>query len=364
MSFALIKIRKFWRPNSATLASVFILQIMFGCGTAEHGDMTVNSSGEVTMLAVGDIMLSRTVARRMHETNDLLWPVRNITGELRKADIVFGNLEGAICEGRPVQSGEMVFHADPGAEVTLQSAHVNLLSLANNHFPDFGKRCMTESLTRLDLAGIAHAGAGNDMETAAKPAFIQRNGLRIAMLAFNDSDTVPASYFAGKDHAGTMRMDIPPAQKAVIDARKDADIVLVSMHAGWEYREVNPRQQKFARAMIDAGVDMVMGHHPHIVQKAEWYKGKLIVYSLGNFVFDQTWSEETQQSVMLKMVMDKNGVRSLQFVPISIQHAGQPEIMDDKKKRVAILGKLGLDMDETGTVRIPASVSPNSSPPQ
>src|SRR5579864_3629790 len=188
-----------WKQWATFSLMAFGMQFTDGCGTAQKEEPQLRTPNEVMMIAVGDIMMSRNVARRMQETKDVMWPVRNIAGELRKADIVFANLEGAICDGRPVKSGEMLFHDDPGSEAALQFAHVNLVSLANNHFPDFGKHCMAESLTRLDAAGIAHAGGGNDADAAAKPTVILRNGLRIALLAFNDDDTVVASYFAGKE---------------------------------------------------------------------------------------------------------------------------------------------------------------------
>src|SRR5579859_175519 len=194
-----------------------------------------NPQNEVTLLAVGDVMLSRSVAAKIRATKDPSWPFRNIADTLHSGDVLFGNLEGAICNAREVHSGEMVFHADPGEEKALQSAGFTLMSLANNHFPDFGGRCIAESLARLDSAKIAHAGAGFNAKDAAQPGIVKKKGLRIALLAYNDSDVVPAIYYAAEKHAGTNPMLAPAMMDAVRSARRQADIVIVSMHSGTEY---------------------------------------------------------------------------------------------------------------------------------
>ena len=130
-------------------------------------------------------------------------------------------------------------------------------------------------------------------------------------------------------------------QEGIQAARKNADVVIVSMHAGTEYtHHPNKTQKKFAHAAIDFGTDLVIGHHPHVVQSIEQYHGKTIVYSLGNFIFDQMWSQKTREGVVLKATISKTGVRDIDFVPILIEDYAQPRSVTGKQAE-QILAPLG-----------------------
>lgn len=283
----------------------------------------------VSLIVVGDIMLSRKVAGRIKAHNDVNYPFLNIADFIKKADIAFGNLENPITLGRTIGPDEFILRADPGVEQALKNAGFDILSLANNHTPDFGEEGLTGTLKYLDNVGINYVGAGKNAEEAQKPAYITKKGTTFAFLAYNDTDVVPKKYEAAENRAGTAFMRSGQMIEAVKKAKQNADFVIVSMHAGVEYtKEPNNSQVNFAHMAIDAGAELVIGHHPHVVQPIEKYNGKYIFYSLGNFVFDQTW-EDTQLSLAVKIFFNKKGVHKISLYPIIVRDFSQPDFLDD-----------------------------------
>lgn len=302
---------------------------------------------EVSIVAVGDIMLSRNVAAKIKEKNDINYPFLKTTDLLRTGDIVFANLECPITVGRPILTGEMTFHADPGAELSMKTAGFNIVSLANNHTPNFGDKGLLDTFSYLDGVGINHVGAGKDSTDAEQAVYIEKNGLRFAFLAYNDPSVVPTNYAAGPSHPGTNFMDIEKMTKRVKEEKAKADFVIVSMHSGIEYKEPNTTQINFAHAAIDAGADFIIGHHPHVIQRVEEYKGKLIMYSLGNFVFDQMFSLETRQSIITKTYFNKNGLEKIEFTPAIIDDYAQPRILDNNSPEgLSVLKRLGVVLQD------------------
>jgi poly-gamma-glutamate synthesis protein (capsule biosynthesis protein) len=292
----------------------------------------VEDAPSVRFIAVGDIMLSRTVAQKIRQHKDQNYPFLKVTDALKSVDVVFANLETPITPGRTIETDELVFRSDPSAAQSLRNAGVSVVSLANNHVPNFGEQGILDTVRYLDGTGVQHAGAGKDLEAALTPAVIESHGLKLAFLAFNDTDVAPASYGAGANRAGTALINIDRMTRAVEFAKTIADLVIVSMHAGVEYAQApNVSQQKFARAAIDAGADLVIGHHPHVVQTVEKYKGKWILYSLGNFVFDQMWSTETRLGLAANMTLTKDGVQSVQYMPLRIDDYSQPNFLEGEE---------------------------------
>lgn len=297
---------------------------------------------EVSLVAVGDIMLSRMVAQRMHRYGPH-YPFASTTDFIRSADIAFGNLETSITPGDDVQPMEMSFRADPEAAQALKDAGFDVLSLANNHTPNFGEEGLRDTLRYLDEAGVSHAGAGMNSAQAHEPAFFTVRGITFAFLAFNDHDVVPADYEAGEDHAGTAIMRIKDMTAAVQAAKAKADIVIVSMHSGVEYQSLpDDSQIAFAHAAIDAGAEMVIGHHPHVVETQETYKGKYIFYSLGNFVFDQMFSRETREGLTFKATFTKEGLSGIEYHPVRIEDYAQPRFLEGEAAQ-AVIERLGVD---------------------
>ncbi len=285
------------------------------------------NEGDISLIAVGDIMLSRIVASKIKTNKDPYYPFLNTTDYLRDADITFGNLENPITAGRAIEVHEMVFHADPGMEKVLGDVGFDVLSLANNHSPNFGAKGLIDTFSYLDQVGVLHPGAGKTSKEANSPVYITRKGKTFAFLAYNDPDVVPKEYEATEKRAGTAFMRSEKMIESVKEAKQKADFVIVSIHSGKEYTKIpNTSQTNFAHKAIDAGAEMVIGHHPHVIQSVEKYNGKYILYSLGNFVFDQRW-EETKLGLSAKIFFNEQGVREISFFPIMIRDFSQPEIL-------------------------------------
>lgn len=286
------------------------------------------TSATTTLVAFGDIMLSRNVAGKMRlYGND--FPFLKMTDVLSSADIAFANLENPITTGPIVPTGSFTFHADPGSEIALKQSGIDIVSLANNHSPNYGEKGLLDTMTYLDQQSILHTGAGKDLNAALEPAVIERNGVKFAFIAFNDTDVVPPSYGASVKHAGTALIDFDHLHQAMVKAKSLADVVIVSMHAGTEYTpEANKRQIAFAHAAIDEGAEVVIGHHPHVVQNIEQYKGKYIFYSLGNFIFDQMFSEETRNGLGVRLSFVDKKVVQVELLPVLIEDYAQPHLIN------------------------------------
>lgn len=293
---------------------------------------------------VGDVMLSRGVAKRIKAHGDNNYPFLKTRDYLKTVDIVFGNLETPIIPGREIQKREMSFRADPGVEEALKATGFSIVSLANNHTPNFGDKGLRDTFQYLSKAGISYAGAGLNEQEAYSPAFVEKNGLKFAFLAYGDSAFMPRSYRAGERRPGIAFLEKERMVSAVKAAKDNADFVIVSMHAGNEYiEEPNRNQVSFARAAIDAGAELVVGHHPHIVQKAEKYNGKYILYSMGNFVFDQMWSQKTREGLVAKAFFNEEGVSKIEFQATKIEDSAQPRLLEGEQAD-AILKRLKLPL--------------------
>ena len=292
----------------------------------------------VTAIAFGDILTSRTVDKKMVAAGDFLSPFRNVGPALKAADLAFGNFEGTISRDAQPLPGGTRFVSRVRAIDGFRYAGIDFLSLANNHTGDYGSDTLAETARLLREAGIAVAGAGTDLDEARAPAIIERNGVRFAFVTFN---AIIGTAAAGDGSPGAVRIRMAPwfpfsesDLAAVVNdvkrARSRADVVIVVPHWGQEYvSKPNADQVRVGRALIDAGADMVVATHPHWVQGAELYKGRLIAYSLGNFVFDQTWSLETQQGAVLQLTFWGPRLVGASFVPVRIEDAHRPRFLDD-----------------------------------
>jgi len=286
-------------------------------------------SEEVSLVAVGDISYSRGVKHIVIKQNNTNYPFLKIQDYLKSVDLVFGNLETPITQGPEIPDFEMIFRSNPGTEQALKQAGFSILSLANNHTPNFGEKGLKDTFNFFANAGIKYVGAGQNEQEAYQPVYIEKRGIKFAFLAYNDTDVVPAYYEASVNRAGTAFMRVDKMTEAVKEAKRKADFVIVSMHAGTEYAgKPNKSQVNFAHAAIDAGADLVIGHHPHVVQTMEKYKGKFIFYSLGNFVFDQPQSEETKEGLAVKVYFAKNGINRISLLPVVMENLAQPRMAD------------------------------------
>lgn len=293
----------------------------------------------VTAMGFGDILTARTVDKIMLARRDFTAPFRDTAGRLAAADLAFGNFEGAMsAHEEPLHGRVTRFVSRPRALEGLKVAGIDYLSLANNHSGDYGSKVLLETIGHLEGAGIATSGAGEDDDLAHRPAMISRKGVRFAFLAFN---AIIGGRTAEPTRPGvaTVRMrpwhrfadsDLGRLVSDVKRARAEADVVIVIPHWGQEYVAVpNPDQRRVARALIDAGADLVVGSHPHWVQGAEIWHGGLIAYSLGNFVCDQSWSIETEQGAALALTFWGPKLVAATFVPVKIESMHRPRFLDE-----------------------------------
>lgn len=261
----------------------------------------------VRLVFVGDVMLDDGPGRLVAAGGDPLAPFAAL---LADADYRIANLECPLATtGTAIPTKIYTFRADPRATRVLKG-RFDAVSVANNHSGDYGRAAFLETLAVLDGAGIRHFGGGRNLVEAHAPLWIERKGLRIAVLGYDEF--LPRAFEAGADYPGIAWSEDSHVIADIRSARAaGADIVIPFMHWGWEYEPgPNARQQQLARAMIDAGADAVVGGHPHVTQGAEVYRGKPIIYSLGNFVFDGFEAPEAKLGWLLRMEIDKGGVSS------------------------------------------------------
>jgi poly-gamma-glutamate capsule biosynthesis protein CapA/YwtB (metallophosphatase superfamily) len=266
----------------------------------------------VAVIAMGDVMLGRGLA-------DLSSPFSAVRPWLRAADLTMGNLECVIAEDTE-SSPPGALYAPPAAAAQLREAGFELLSLANNHTLDLGPQGLAETVSWLERAGIAPVGLGPD----PVPLICQVGRVRMAFLAFN---AVPSFFETDvSPDREPLRWDPARAAEAVDMARAQADAVIVSIHWGYEYEtQVDPAQREAARILSEAGADLVIGHHPHVVQETALVSGHFVAYSLGNFLFDQQQGE-TRRGLALRAFFDERGLRAVQALPV---WAGpRPELME------------------------------------
>lgn len=292
------------------------------------GEDKKEAAKQVQLVFVGDIMLSRAVAKQIREHQDASYPFRRIVDSISSADLAFGNLEGPMSDKGTDQYHLYSFRADPATLEGLLYAGFDVLSVANNHMGDWGNAALLDTVLRLKYAGISPVGAGVDIAAAEAPVIREVHGAKIAYFAATDQ--IPEKFIANEGHEGVNDFDLTRMANAVKETKKDVDVVIVSLHWGGEY-ETSPRpsMKETARALIDAGADIVVGHHPHVVQPVEEYHGGWIVYSLGNFVFDQTFSDATMQGLMVRATIERHAVVQLEEVPFKISSTFQPYIPED-----------------------------------
>ena len=283
------------------------------------------AEGCVSVNAVGDVMLGRKVGRLMKE-NGVNYPVEKTADLLHSADITFGNLECSLSDRGTKLPGKGIWlQGGTGNVQALQTAGFDLVNLANNHAMDYEEPALLQTLDVLDQAGIAHIGAGKDITEACAPYLTEVKDVKIAWLGYSEmadlffSIDYPRPMRADQDSPGIAPYDLDRILTDIKAVKDRADIIIVTVHWGVEYTDFpQDYQVEAAHQMVDAGADIIIGHHPHCIQGVEVYKHGLIAYSMGNFIFDQDWSEKTSQGLLLELELNDLGWQSAQFVPISI----------------------------------------------
>lgn len=297
---------------------------------AQFSEPKIIENETVTIILVGDIMLDRGVEYLIekHGCGDFKFPFLKIADYLKTADIVFGNLEGVISD-KGIKVGSIYsFRARPEAIEALKFAGFNVLSLANNHALDYTKAALEDCLTRLNNDQIEYIGAGFTEKEAFSPLIKKINGLKIGFLAYTNLG--PESWRAGENNSGIAwisKDDFEKIKNDIETAKKESNVLIVSLHSGEEYqKEPTQFQVDFAKMAIDAGADLVIGHHPHVVQLNEIYNGGYIFYSLGNFIFDQNFSDQTLKGQILELLIESGTIKKVNPLSIKINDFFQPQL--------------------------------------
>jgi gamma-polyglutamate biosynthesis protein CapA len=318
---------------------------------------------EVILMAVGDVMLGRNVGNIMQEKG---WNClfEHVTPIFKSSDLIFGNLETPVSNHEIVNKtkvkGYPTLKASPESVQSLVEAGFNVLSLANNHTMDFGEKALFDTIEILGKNGINYIGAAKNESEARKSFIANCNDVRIAFLAYS------CSYPASKNRPGCAPIRLSVIKNDVSKARKIADMVVVSLHHGLEYSDYPvPEHITLAHKIIDSGANLILGHHPHVLQGIEYYNSGVIAYSLGNFVHDMTNQEKRKEffdksalsklggikfnlddkrpveSIIFKCILTKTEIKSIDPIPILINQDCQPTILEGEEGQL-LLNRLNL----------------------
>jgi poly-gamma-glutamate synthesis protein (capsule biosynthesis protein) len=289
-------------------------------------------------------MLARDITTLMDE-NGSLYPFADVAPELSGADITIANMEGTFTERGTQADKFYTFRTPPQHAAGLASAGIDVVALGNNHAMDFGAVGLADTLAALDAAGVRHGGAGASAAAAREPVVFEVNGLRVAFLSYNG---VSEATFATDTSPGVARAEAQAIQADIASARGSADLVVVSIHAGVEYQDApSPQQQALARAAIDGGAVLVLGSHAHVFQGWQRYGNGVIVWGLGNFVFDldaddlATLGPRPFQTAIVRILLTPDGVESVDAIPVFIDPALDRPVIAAGDTRQAILDRIG-----------------------
>lgn len=273
---------------------------------------------ELTIAAVGDIMLGHR-AYPWIEREGPAYPFVHVLSVLQQAQVVIGNLEAPISlRGSAVADKKFTLRAGPLAVEALKAAGIGVISLANNHILDFGPPALQDTLDILGRNSILFSGAGMDLDDARAPALLKAGGRTIAFLSY--SLTFPVEFYASRGRPGTAPGYREFVRKDIEAARKRADLVVVSFHWGAELMTAaKDYQVELGRSAVAWGADLVLGHHPHVLQELEVRRGRLIAYSLGNFVFGSE-SERTNTSIILLCTFRGKTLVRVEAVPLDVNN--------------------------------------------
>jgi len=270
------------------------------------------------LVVVGDVMLSRGV-------RDPAAALSPMSGFLRRAALTVGNLESTLStRGAPTQGGDS-FGGSPQLLEPLRGAGFDAMSLANNHTGDFGEQALVESVATLTGSPVVPFGAGDNAAAASRPAVIERGGVRFGFVGFN---AIGETAQAGPGAPGAFSLRMPPRTGPLVQAdlnrvlravrrtAQRADVVVVLPHWGTQYTHLpEPIQRRVGRNLVRAGADLVVGGHPHWVQGVDAVGDVPVLHSLGNFVFDMDFMEQTMEGVVLEATFWGAELRAVRLLP-------------------------------------------------
>ncbi len=299
-------------------------RISFSGSLPQSGVRSDAESPTTTVLFVGDMMFDRNVATRSKAGGGSDYPFRRI-GNLKNGvfgdyDLLVGNLEGPVNTKKHSSTKSIVFSFNPSILPVLKQEGFDAVSQANNHTLDQGRDGAEESLRHLAAADISAFGDQTRQDATSSMAILESRGRKFALLGFNNTD---------------VRLDKPTVEKVLDKALKQADFVIVCMHWGNEYKDKPTADQvALGHWFIERGASAVIGGHPHWMESVEIYRGRPIVYSLGNFIFDQDWSKETNYGLAVGLGLSEKA-SELKLFPIKIEKS-QPFLLTGEERQARL----------------------------
>lgn len=288
-------------------------------------------SASARIMFVGDLMVDRGVENSVK--NNLGGDFGKLFDHLslfKEADGVFLNLEGPVTAKGPNVGSRFSFAMDEKILPVLTANNIKMVSFANNHVGDRSTSGFLDTLTNLRKNNIPYTGAGNNLDEVSQPKIITLQGLKIGFVGC--TDVGPDWLKATESNPGVLLCSNPNLPTIISHAKDQVDFLVFSAHWGVEYHPRTTRQQDLAHTVIDAGADMVIGHHPHVVEETEMYKGKFIAYSMGNFIFDQYFSDPTMQGLLVDATIEKHAIKNITLKIIELDKTGnkyQPKEIRD-----------------------------------
>ena len=316
----------------------------------------------ITLMFVGDIMLDRGVRKAVydHGEGDYRFPFLNIQPYLQEADLLFGNLESMISDKGRDMGGKYSFRAEPEAMQGLVYAGFDVVSVANNHVFDYGREAMEDTFLRLEESGIGYAGGGFTEKEAYGLLIKEVDDTKIAFLGYTN---LASPYWTAQgERSGIAWLEKERVEDSVKRASQEADIVVVSFHYGYEYHlGPNDFQIEISQAAVDAGAHLIIGHHPHVIQPVEKYQKGYIAYSLGNFIFDQGFSEETMRGMILKVIVKEGKIEEVIPVETKINKYFQPGVLSNEEPEDSLIKEPEDSLAKDSEVKLPPTVVKNIS---
>lgn len=315
---------------TAIVLPILIIVLIFTSWLARTKDVEVVASkpkDTITMSMVGDIMMGRYV-EEVTDNHGFDYLFRYMKPYFNASDYVSGNYE------HPALAKDVSKYEEADTAIRLNSygngieavknAGFSVMTLANNHMMDFEEQGLVDTINQFESNDMDYVGVGSNITKAKENINYQDiKGVRVATLGF--TDVYGKNAVAKNNQAGLLNSN-PDLLFEMIGNAKDAkkgnaDLVVVNMHWGQEYAtSATGRQTELAKAVIDAGADIIIGHHPHVVQSFDVYKDGIIFYSLGNFVFDQGWTR-TKDSAMVQYHLTEDGKATVDVLPLQIKEA-------------------------------------------
>ena len=311
-------------PRIQIIRPLLLFFAVAGCGPSISAPKVVElpaaKDSEVTVLAaVGDIMIGHAANKLIKaEGYDPLFA--GVAPLLADADLRMGNLEAPITahKDKASEDKKYSYKMRPKVAQVLKEQGLDLLDLANNHTLDYGLKGLQDTIKHLEEQGLLHLGAGLSEDEARRGLVLAfEGGARVGMLAYLQSFGAMRkwNWYADGDSPGLALADSKSMRADIGRMRRHADVVIVQLHFGKNYKPITTTQQRLAHAAIDAGADLVIGHHPHIAQAIELYQSKPIIYSLGNYVFNTTGRFPTLDQpgfvLVANIELSKSGIRAI-----------------------------------------------------